>query len=104
MKLIVDSHLDSFIFKLFLVFLQSLDISKFKFFSKWLLNLGCSQFEGNLPKTFLFCHLYMIILEIMPKTFVHEYARDNKLDVCSILLVIAVVHVNCRCSRKVKTP
>ena len=53
LKLIVGPHLDFLIFKLFLVFLKSLDISKFKFLSKWLLNPRYSKFEGNLPKTFL---------------------------------------------------
>ena len=53
LKLIVGPHLDFLIFKLFLVFLKSLDISKFNFLSKWLLNPGDSKFEGKLPKTFL---------------------------------------------------
>ena len=96
LKLIVDPHLDFLIFKLFLVFLKSLDISNFKFLSKWLLNPGYSKFEGNLPKTFFL-------------SFVHDYAKKYKLMMSQIiklmsvlfLLVIAEVHVNCR---KVKTP
>ena len=78
LKLIVGPHLDFLIFKLFLVFLKSLDISKFKFLSKWLLNPRYSKFEGNLPKTFL-----SVICTWLCQKIQTDDVSNNKIDVCT---------------------